>query len=421
MAAPFCIPPLVRPGSGRGTAITHKGDSYIQIGQETGQREWNLYINCPTPELFPKTYFAFKGRLDECVQMSEEKIREVLQVAARQEPPMRVFVVFEASSFGQKFGRDVAGMGGWPVQLNARRVECIAFRKDGDGGVDKNEKFDSSREANAPLDSPSLPYVDVQTPEEEELRTLNHAVDCYRKTCHRLNAQICALLRCQHLHGKHYGTRAWEKLIEKNASVLPSATISMMRNHLEELKLAAKHLYETRKECHRRTKQARESWTRPDPAAKPPTPGRHGLLPLPSNSPLLDESPLSVLQRIHGIGPVTVFAFLAMIGDIRRFKNRKAFRAFCGLAPRPYISGTMRKSLGMKRGNPFLRRLFIELAHRWLREQPDTDLAQKYKGLMATRRSKKIAIAALAGKLSEMIHSYLMNGRIVEGLKLKKR
>lgn len=65
---------------------------------------------------------------------------------------------------------------------------------------------------------------------------------------------------------------------------------------------------------------------------------------------------------MEGAGPITGPALMAEIGDVRRFKNKKALVAFAGIDAPPFQSGAFEsKSRHVsKRGSPHLRRtIFI--------------------------------------------------------------
>ena len=71
---------------------------------------------------------------------------------------------------------------------------------------------------------------------------------------------------------------------------------------------------------------------------------------------------VELLQTIPGVGPHSASLIMAEIGDVRRFKNKKALVAFAGVDAPPFQSGTFEsKSRHVsKRGSPHLRRtLFI--------------------------------------------------------------
>ncbi|QXJ32610.1 putative transposase [Saccharolobus shibatae] len=78
--------------------------------------------------------------------------------------------------------------------------------------------------------------------------------------------------------------------------------------------------------------------------------------------------PVIELSKIPGIGLITAATIYAEFGDISRFPNSKAARAYAGLAPRTKQSGNSESHSGMIRGNKRLRRGFYLAARsaRWL-------------------------------------------------------
>jgi len=48
---------------------------------------------------------------------------------------------------------------------------------------------------------------------------------------------------------------------------------------------------------------------------------------------------VSVLRELPGVGLLTAMVFLTELGDLRRFKNRRALANYLGLTPRSYESG----------------------------------------------------------------------------------
>ena len=69
------------------------------------------------------------------------------------------------------------------------------------------------------------------------------------------------------------------------------------------------------------------------------------------------------LQQIPGVGPLVATATVAAIGNGSAFVKGRDFAAWLGLVPRQHSTGGKAKLLGIsKRGNPYLRRLFIHCA-----------------------------------------------------------
>lgn len=74
-----------------------------------------------------------------------------------------------------------------------------------------------------------------------------------------------------------------------------------------------------------------------------------------------------------------------------------------------------------KAGNRAIRALYVELAWRWLRLQPESELTRWYNQRFAKggARQRKIGIVALARKLLIALWHFLEHGVVPEGAKLK--
>jgi len=123
------------------------------------------------------------------------------------------------------------------------------------------------------------------------------------------------------------------------------------------------------------------------------------------NDPLL----LS-LVRLCGVRELVAFALGAIIGDIQRFAEPRKLVKYVGLNPAFDDSGEGKWEGGIGgHGRKDLRSLLIEAAHAILRCSRNP-LAQWGKKLLARKSSVKLAVAAIARKLTVAIW-YLMNGR----------
>jgi transposase len=81
-----------------------------------------------------------------------------------------------------------------------------------------------------------------------------------------------------------------------------------------------------------------------------------------------------VVQRLlneKGVGLVTAVTLRAEIGRFDRFRTGKQLARFCGVTPRNASSGKRQADAGLiKAGNPQLRAVLIETAHRLMRLDP---------------------------------------------------
>ncbi|HEY6369859.1 MAG TPA: IS110 family transposase [Candidatus Sulfotelmatobacter sp.] len=107
------------------------------------------------------------------------------------------------------------------------------------------------------------------------------------------------------------------------------------------------------------------------------------------------------LTTIPGVGPVTATALLSAIGNGSAFGKGRDLSAWMGMVPREYSTGGQQKLLGIsKRGNKYLRRLFVQGARSVLQQRDKqapglrTWLAQ----LLASKH-QNVVVVALANKL----------------------
>ena len=89
-----------------------------------------------------------------------------------------------------------------------------------------------------------------------------------------------------------------------------------------------------------------------------------------------------VVQRLRaqkGIGLITAVMLRAEVGRFDRFRNGRQLSRFCGLSPHNASSGERQATAGLiKAGNPQLRSVLIEAAHRLIRyESRWQDLAAR--------------------------------------------
>jgi len=123
-----------------------------------------------------------------------------------------------------------------------------------------------------------------------------------------------------------------------------------------------------------------------------------------------------LLLRLKALGP----AFTAtLVNELfyKNFRNRREVASYCGLTPSPWKSGSTDREQGIsKAGNRRARHKAIELAWLWLRHQPDSALSRWFRTRTATagKRTKRVAIVALARKLIVALWRYLTTGLVPE-------
>jgi len=144
---------------------------------------------------------------------------------------------------------------------------------------------------------------------------------------------------------------------------------------------------------------------------------------LPAQLPEAVRQRMVQLMQLKAVGPVGAQRLLLEL-FWRQFNNRREVGACVGLVPQPYDSGESRVDQGIsKAGNRRVRALLIEMAWMWLRWQPHSELAhwfaQRTRGSGSNKRSKRIAIVAVARRLAILLWRYLKHGVLPEGVQLK--
>jgi len=107
------------------------------------------------------------------------------------------------------------------------------------------------------------------------------------------------------------------------------------------------------------------------------------------------------LTTIPGVGPVTATALVAAIGNGSAFKRGRDLSAWVGMVPGEFTTGGKQKLLGIsKRGNSYLRRLFVQCARSLLRfrERQGAPFGVWLAKLIG-RAHQNVAVVALANKL----------------------
>lgn len=98
------------------------------------------------------------------------------------------------------------------------------------------------------------------------------------------------------------------------------------------------------------------------------------------------------------VGLVTAVTMRAEIGRLDRFHTGKQLARFCGVTPRNASSGSRQADAGLiKAGNPQLRVVLIELAHRLTNrlEGPWAELAHR---MLKRGKPKNVVVAAVANR-----------------------
>ena len=139
-------------------------------------------------------------------------------------------------------------------------------------------------------------------------------------------------------------------------------------------------------------------------------------------SELSQQPMVAQLSQLRAIGAGSAWVLTKELFGWRHFDNRHQVAASVGLAPTPYASGDSVREQGIsKSGNKHVRWLLVELAWRWLRLQPNSELTLWFNRRFAagSKRMRRIGIVALARRLVIALWRYVQHGEIPAGATLK--
>jgi len=131
-----------------------------------------------------------------------------------------------------------------------------------------------------------------------------------------------------------------------------------------------------------------------------------------------DDPACQRLMSVPGVGPIISSAVVAAIGTGSGFKQGRDFAAWLGLVPKQESTGD-RTKLGRisKRGNKYLRTLFVQAAHVVLARRPAAALRALWPWIeQASKRlaHRNLLAIALANKLARIAWAVLARGRDYE-------
>lgn len=124
------------------------------------------------------------------------------------------------------------------------------------------------------------------------------------------------------------------------------------------------------------------------------------------------------LLTVPGVGALVSTAMIAAIGNGAAFSRGREFAAWLGLVPKQYSTGGKSRLLGIsKRGNAFLRRLFIHGARSvFLHLNREQHRTGAWMTQLESRPHPNVAVVALANKLARIAWADLARGDNCRGL-----
>ena len=323
-----------------------------------------------------------------------DKIGELVQAGHR------VVVFYEAGRYGFAPARIMQALGAEASILPINKLKVLMC-----GKTIKTDKLDAKFLGGLHPDD-QLPEVYIPTLEEEGRRDAERELGRLKSSIGRINAQLLAIIERTELKtpSGHRSSDKWLREIaawDKSGELkkLPKFMALRLKNMVEELALAEKHLNDWQAIIDRQMEKDREEA-------------------LKNNV----HTTVDKLEKFKGIGDVISRHLFWEIGDFSRFKNGKKFSSYFGLTPCPFASGTMKREQGIsKNGRKSLRKIAIELAWLWRRWQPQSKLTMKWEPFLKQKgRARKTAIVAMARQLMVALWRHVMYNEPIEGAIINK-
>ena len=125
-------------------------------------------------------------------------------------------------------------------------------------------------------------------------------------------------------------------------------------------------------------------------------------------------------DRLKGIGENDA-TLLTHEVFYRRFRNRRELAGWVGITPTPWASGDTQRDQGISRDGPaWIRAHLIQMAWRWLHNQPESALSKWFEERTAGARGRirQVMVVALARKLLIALWRFYETGLVPSGAKL---
>jgi len=127
------------------------------------------------------------------------------------------------------------------------------------------------------------------------------------------------------------------------------------------------------------------------------------------------EPVITLLATTPGVGPIVAASFVSVIDDATRFRSAHHVESYVGLVPSEDSSGGRRR-LGAisKKGNKYLRALLVQAAWSVMRSADRADPLRLWADAVAARRTKNVAVIALARRLVGVLWAIWRDGTVYD-------
>jgi transposase len=118
------------------------------------------------------------------------------------------------------------------------------------------------------------------------------------------------------------------------------------------------------------------------------------------------------LMTAPGVGPITALSVQSMLDDVRRFRGPGAVSAYLGLVPHEASSGErQRRGAITKMGPTRIRAVLVQASWVVWRSPRASATLHAWVRRLADRRGKRVAIVALARRLTRILFAMWRDGR----------
>jgi transposase len=127
------------------------------------------------------------------------------------------------------------------------------------------------------------------------------------------------------------------------------------------------------------------------------------------------EPIIAALTTAPGVGTVVAAAFVSVVDEANRFASAHQVESYIGLVPNENTSGGKQR-LGAisKQGNKYLRALLVQAAWTIVRSSDKSDPLFLWVTKLIKRRSKRIAVVALARRLVGVLWAMWRDGTVYD-------
>jgi len=125
------------------------------------------------------------------------------------------------------------------------------------------------------------------------------------------------------------------------------------------------------------------------------------------------EPVIEQLCTAPGVGPIVGATFVSVIDEAKRFRRAHQVESYLGLVPSENTSVKRRLGAISKQGNSYARAMLVQASWQILRLRGDDPL-KTWATAIAKRRGRRVAVVALARRLTGVLWAMWRNGTVYD-------